>query len=338
MKTRIFSLLLLLVILLSSCSVFEKETFMPTVRVGYAFENDTWLIIEDRLIRKEDGTVLWLEMDKDQKIPGTYATYVEACAERAAYRYVFNEASFEQYTFLTAYGNIYLSTYYYECVVTYGYDGKEIGRTAISGPLTKEEMQAAYRSKASDLCAFAFSVLKTGSGYVRSRLGFIDKKDAAAREQAVLTFAQDLRQTNADGEYYITEGIARHMGEKVWFATNESNRHDDLRILPLINGIRESLITAYDPEAEEFETFFTCENAQVIDFDEKGAYVFDVSKRLTYVDFDTGATTEIYQIPTLIDYITVTDKYIFINYYQNGKTFFVYEKGSGIIANDSSLD
>ena len=31
-------------------------------------------------------------------------------------------------------------------------------------------------------------------------------------------------------------------------------------------------------------------------------------------------------------------KYIFINYYQNGKTFFVYEKGSGIIANDSFLD
>ena len=142
MKARIFSLLLLLVILLSSCAVFEKETFMPTVRVGYAFENDTWLIIEDRLIRKEDGTVLWLEMDKDQKIPGTYATYVEASAERTAYRYVFNEASFEQYTFLTAYGSSYLSTNYYECVVTYGYDGKEIGRTAISGPLTKEEMHS----------------------------------------------------------------------------------------------------------------------------------------------------------------------------------------------------
>ena len=328
-------LMLSMMLLLSSCSFLYEGFTMQRVRTEHAFENDKWLIIENRLINKVDGTVNYLKINEDVTIPGVAYFYSDS---DNVYKYEFGESSLNQYTFLRVYPENSSSVLYYEYVITYGYDGKEIERSCIGEPLTKAEMQKAYYNKATDIEFFDFCVLSSGLGYVWDRFGLIEKENVDSEGQAILGFCEDLYKTQSNGSYYEIEGIAKPMENDIWFSTAGSNSRDSLRGNPLIKGISETKIFSYNIETKEFDTVFEYDKkkTQVIDFDENGAYVLSYNGKLSYVDFETEKQTEIYKFSN-IDCIIITDKYICVKYALDGYTYFVYEKGGSVIANDSPL-
>jgi hypothetical protein len=182
-------------------------------------------------------------------------------------------------------------------------------------------------------------VLGSGAGRIRDRFTSIPKEETRSEKQAILTFAENLYEAQIDGYYYHMDGLAKPMGKEIWFSTSGSNRQDSVKADPLISGIRENQITAYNREKNEFRTVFEYDKkrTQIIDFDENGAYILASNGQFCYVDFETKKQTAIYEFPG-IDHIFITDQYIYVKYQRNGRTYFVYEKGGDVIANDSSLD
>ena len=335
---RIISIILLMssmILLLSSCSFLYEGLTMPNIKTEQTFENDKWLVIENRLINKIDGTVHYLKINDDATIPGVAYFYSDI---ENVYKYEFGESSLNQYTFLRVYPENSSSVLYYEYVITYGYDGKEIERTCIGEALTKAEMQREYYIKATDIEFFNFCVLWTGSGCIWDRSGLIQKADADLEGQAILEFCEEIYNDKSNGSYYTIEGIAKPMGNEIWFSTAGSNSRDFLRGNPLIRGISETKIFSYNLETKEFNTVFEYnkKGAQIIDFDENGAYILSFNGKLSYVEIETEKQTEIYKISS-IDRIIITDKYVCVKYALDGYTYFVYEKGGSVIANDSPM-
>lgn len=336
MKKLICIFLLLSMLVLSSCSVLNEGILMPNIRIDHTFENDTWLVIEDRLINKIDGTVHWLEINRNIAIPGV--TEFHSYSQNV-YKYEFEESLLKQYTFLLVYAQSLLTPLYYEYVITFSYDGKEIARSCISDLLTEEEMQKEYANKSQGIEDFEFYVFSDGTGYIWDRFTSITKEETSAEKRAILDFAGNLYKSQDDGDYGIMEGLAKPMNDEIWFSMSGSNRRDFVKAAPLISGISENQITAYNRETNEFRTVFKYDKkkTQIIDFDENGAYILDSNGKFGYVDFETRKLTVIYNFPG-VDAIFITDKYICVKYQLNGYTYFVYEKGGSVVANDSSLD
>ena len=335
MKKLICIFLLLSMLVLSSCSVLNEGILMPNIQIDHTFENDTWLVIEDRLINKIDGTVHWLEINRNIAIPGVTEFYSDS---QNVYKYKFEESLLKQYTFLRVYAQS-LTPLYYEYVITFSYDGKEIARSCISDLLTEEEMQKEYANKSQGIEDFGFYVFSYGTGYIRDRFTSMTKEETSAEKRAILDFAENLYKSQDDGDYCIMKGLAKPMNDEIWFSMSGSNRRDSVKADPLISGISENKITAYNRETNEFRTVFKYDKkkTQIIDFDENGAYILDSSGKFGYVDFETRKLTVIYDFPG-VDTIFITDKYICVKYQLNGYTYFVYEKGGSVVANDSSLD
>lgn len=336
MKKLICIILLISMLVLSSCSVLNEGILMPSIKIDRTFENDTWLVVEDRLINKIDGTNYWLELDSNITISEAYDIRRNSVN---SYKYEFLESSLKEHTFVRAYLNNSSTAVYYECVITYNYEGKEIDRFCIEKALTKEEMQELYKSRALDTEAFSFYVLGSGAGRIMDRFTSITKEETSAEQQAILNFAENLYESQSDGAYYHIDGLAKPMGKEIWFSTSGTNRRDSVKADPLISGIRENQITAYNRETNEFRTVFEYDKkrTQIIDFDENGAYILDSNGKFGYVDFETKKLTAIHDFSG-VDRIFITDKYICVKYQLNGYTYFVYEKGGDVIANDSSLD
>ena len=335
MKKLISIFLLLSMLVLSSCSVLNEGILMPNIQIDHTFENDTWLVIEDRLINKIDGTVHWLEINRSIAIPGVTEFHSDS---QNVYKYEFEESSLKQYTFLRVYAQS-LTPLYYEYVITFSYDGKEIARSCISDVLTEDEMQKEYAKKSQGIEEFGFYVLGVGAGRINNRFTSIRKEEAGAEKRAILDFAENLYKSQDDGDYCIMKGLAKPMNDEIWFSMSGSNRRDSVKADPLISGISENQITAYNRETNEFRTVFKYDKkkTQIIDFDELGAYILDSSGKFGYVDFETRKLTVIYDFPG-VDTVFITDKYICVKYQLNGYTYFVYEKGGSVVANDSSLD
>lgn len=335
MKKLIGIILLISMLLLPSCATLTEGILMPNIRIDHTFENDTWLVVEDRLINKIDGTSYLLELDSNITIPEAYDIRRDSVN---SYKYEFLESSVKEYIFLSAYWKNSTTAVYYECVITYNYEGKETDRFYIGEALTKEKMQELYQSRSIDIEAFSFYVLGNGAGRIWDRFTSITKEETSAEKRAILNFAENLYESQSDGAYYQIEGLAKSMGDEIWFSTSGTNRLS-VKADPLISGIRENQITAYNIETNEFRTVFEYDKkrTQIIDFDENGAYILDSNGKFGYVDFETKKLTEIHEFSG-IDRIFVTDKYICVKYQLNGYTYFVYEKGGDVIANDSSLD
>ena len=335
MKKLICVFLLLSMLVLSSCSVLNEGILMPNIQIDHTFENDTWLVIEDRLINKIDGTVHWLEINRNIAIPGVTEFHSDS---QNVYKYEFEESLLKQYTFLRVYAQS-LTPLYYEYVITFSYDGKEIARSCISDLLTKEEMQKEYAKKSQAIEDFRFYVLGVGAGRINNMFTSITKEETSAEKRAILDFAENLYKSQDDGDYCIMKGLAKPMNDEMWFSMSGSNRRDSVKADPLISGISENQITAYNRETNEFRTVFKYDKkkTQIIDFDENGAYILGSNGKFGYVDFETRKLTVIYDFPG-VDTIFITDKYICVKYPLNGYTYFVYEKGGSVVANDSSLD
>lgn len=324
-------ILLIVIFVLSSCSMLNEGILMPNIKTDHIFENDTWLVVEDQLINKIDGTVYWMNPNDDATLPVGVANFYYGGT--VVYDCEFEESAVKLHTFLTD------CSVYYECVFTFDYEGKETDRFYVGGPLSREDVQALYEEKTHDIEVFSFYVLDGGYGYLSDRYTSVAKKDTSAEKQAILNFAENIHDEQTDGKYYVIDGLAKPMGDEIWFSISGSNRLDSVKAEPLISGIRESQIAAYNHETNEFRTIFEYDKkrVQIIDFDKNGAYILDSNGKFSFVEFETKKSTMIHEFSG-IDHITINDKYIFVKYRLNGYTCFVYEKGGAVIANDSSLN
>jgi hypothetical protein len=311
--------------------MLNEGILMPSIKIDRTFENDTWLVVEDRLINKIDGTVYWLKPNDDAILPTGVAEFYYGGT--VVYDCEFEESTVKLHTFLTD------CSVYYECIFTFDYEGKETDRLYVGDPLSREEVQVLYQEKTHDIEAFSFYVLGNGAGRIWDRFTSITKEETSAEKRAILNFAENLYESQSDGAYYQIEGLAKSMGDEIWFSMSGTDRRDSVKADPLISGIRENQIVSYNRATNEFRTVFEYDKkrAQIIDFDKNGAYILDSNGKFSFVEFETKKSTMIHAFSG-IDHITVNDKYIFVKYQLNGYTCFVYEKGGAVIANDSSLD
>ncbi len=327
MKKLLCMILLISAIMLSSCSSLGFGASMPDLETYAAFENDTWLIIDHFLINKQDKTVCLLEANTDtDDLPSKvwrfyyYGPY--------AYEYIFEESSFKEYTYLKTASTKSGETLYYECVLTYSYEGKEIERSYIGEGLTEQEMKDAYKSNPSNVDAFAFEVDMLWK-YHKEEYEDVEK-------QAILTFAEELYNAQVENNSTVM-GLSKPMGEERWFSVVVSHDSDFNSGEPLFGGISKSEIKSYNAETNEIETVyeFNKKGKQIIDFDENGMYILDSNGNFSYVDYETKKSTLIYKFSGRIYSFEITDKYICA--YHGGAVdgdVFVYEKGACVIADD----
>ena len=139
MKKIICVILLILTIALSSCSALKEGILMPNIRTDRGFENDTWLVVEDQLINKIDGTVYWLKPNDDATLPIGVAEF--SYGSTVVYDCEFEESTVKLHTFLTD------CSVYYECVFTFDYEGKEIDRFYVGNLLSREDVQILYQER-----------------------------------------------------------------------------------------------------------------------------------------------------------------------------------------------
>ena len=148
MKKIICVILLTLTIALSSCSALKEGILMPNIRTDRVFENDTWLVVEDQLINKIDGTVYWLKPNDDATLPIGVADFYYGGTD--VYDCEFEESTVKLHTILTD------CSVFYECVFTFDYEGNETDRFYVDGPFSREKALALYQEKTHDVKAFSF--------------------------------------------------------------------------------------------------------------------------------------------------------------------------------------
>ena len=323
--------LLSAVTMLSSCASLGFGTSMPMLETHKAFENDTWLVVNHMLINKTTGEVALMSADSSAKITLIDNIYYNSSYD---YKYEFGESSFKEYTFLES--NYYddglggFTYLYYECVLTYSYDGVELEREYIGEPLTEEEMNELYNTNPSNTDAFSFYIDFIYDYSSHDEYDYIN-----AEKRAVLDFVEDLYEAQSEKRSAVV-GSARPMGEEIWFSTVVS---DDLHYNsgnPILEGIRISEIKAYDPESDETRTVFEYnkKGKQIIDFDENGIYILDSKGNFNYVDFETKKSTLIHKFSSRVYSFELTDDYICASYEdnENGYCYLVYQKGGSVIA------
>ncbi len=340
MKKLICTILFISAILtFSSCAFSREGLTVPSIYEYNAFENDTWLVIERCLVNKTDGMAYKLKFDNDKTLPEVSHFYYDGSL---SYKCVFEESSFDQYIFLKA-DTFKNSTtdVYYECAITYNYEGEETERSYIGEQLTKEKMIETYKSKIPNSEAYFLSVYGSEyDGSIRRKFESVDKEEASADDRAILNYVGDLHKSQAGEEYYSISGFAKPVGDEIRFSTVGSDRTlSSVKADPLIKGIRKSQITSYNTETNEFKIVFEYNKRgeKIIDFDENAAYILDLNGKFSRVGFENNETEEIYDFPNVLD-IFITDKYICVKYQQNGHSYLIYEKGASVIANDSVLD
>ena len=323
-------------LLLSSCSIFNEELVIPNIRLCHTFENDRWLIVDNHLVDKINGSVHNI---KPNRVVSTIdgATVVR-CIDSLHYKYEFEESSFKQYTFVEVHRKNVEFDVYCECIITYDYEGKEIDRSYIEKPREKKRIELVYQNRYPTMNSFWFCVLNNGNGYIRGN--YATDKKARKNSQAVLYFAENLHKTKSEGKSYEIEGIAKPISEEIWFSYFENVPRSNFNANPLMRGIQKIGITSYDLEKNEYRTVFEHDKKKtlVVDFDEKGAYLLDSRGVFSYVDFATKESSEIYKFTSGIADIIVSEPYICIKYHQNGYTYFVYEKGASVVVNASTRD
>lgn len=326
MKKITALILAILSLTLAACtSLWGFGNEMPDWGEYKAFENDRWLIINHMLINKKDGTVSRMAENKEAELPkGIWYFY---CHEPYVYKYEFGDDSFKEYTFLLSRENDFHDVLYYECVLTYGYDGNEISREYIGEALTKEKMKKAYINNPSNVGHFSFEVDVHGP--------YCTKEYDKGENKAVMNYAEDLYEAQKD-EFSTVSGLAKPMAEELWFAVTVSDETHYNSGEPLFEGIFRSSIMAYNSESDEFKTIYDCNDRgkQIVDFDENGFYTIDSKGRFSYIDYETNESTLIYDFSERVYSFDITDEYICATHGKSGSEYFVYKKSGAVVAND----
>ena len=328
MKKTLLTLLLMSVLLLSSCASWGFGTNAPTLEAYAAFENDTWLVVGSMLINKTDGTVFLMNADYDARI---YGVDMISYHGPYAYKYVFEESSFKEYTYLEALdirselGDSI--TQYYECILTYGYNGAEIEREYIGELISEAQMAELYENNPSNVASFPIKI--------DTLWKYEDKSEYSQTDLKIIGFAEEIYNSQAD-EISAVVGVARPVGEEIWFSTVICENGNFETGDALLNGMRGAVIRAYNPVADVSRTVLELDgkNRLFVDFDESGAYIFDSTGSLKYFDFNTKKETLIHRFDGYVMSFELTENYICASYkYGDSGSYFVYEKGGSIIAN-----
>lgn len=321
---KLFLITALLIIILSftSClGCLGWGTVMPDLETDNKFENDNWLVIDNMLISKSDGTVSLLKYNSMEFT--FYPSYT--------YKVEFEDSGVKLYTFCTRTAD---RTKFYECVFTYNYDGQGIDYEYLSDPLTKAQVVALFET---------YSHQEENFTYKINILWKHQREYSSLTEQAILEHVESIY--NSEEDVSAVVGSAKPINNEIWFSVvifpNAHFNSGD----PILSGVRKSEIKSYNPETEEFKTVYTHnkKDEAIIDFDENGLYTFDSDSNIKYFDTDSKESTLIYTFPyrmpdtTIAVYdFTITDNYIGASYEdgENGYCYLIYEKQNGIIAND----
>ena len=303
---------------------------MPTLDTQSEFENDNWLIIDNILINKTDNKVYLLEADTSATIEGIadifyYSPYT--------YKVEFDENEFKLYTFLKTYyyPEDALAYAFFDCVFTFDYKGHEVDRTYLSELLTEEQALSLYNTRFNKTNVFSFAV-DTLFKYKED-----NDENSSISKQKILEHIETLY-NNSKNDINTILGIAKTVGDDVWFsATVSPNGHYNSGN-PLLDGIRNSTIKSYNPNSKEIKVVFDYneKNEAIIDFNEKGLYIFDNNSNLKYFDLELKKSTLIHKFLGKVYSFEITDNYIGANY-EDGKIgyyYFVYKKGGNIVANN----
>lgn len=320
---------LILVVLslgLTACaSLWGFGNEMPDWGEYKAFENDKWLVIDHMLINKNDGSVSRMKENKDAELPeGIWYFYN---ADPYIYKYEFGEDSFKEYTFLQSRENSFREVLYYECVLTYGYDGNEISREYIGEALTKEEMKRTYKNNPSNIEHFSFEVDVNGP--------YCTKEYDNGKNKAVMDYAVDLQESQKE-KLSTVVGLAKPCEDELWFSVTVSDEAHYNSGEPVFEGIFSSRIMAYNSKSEEIKTVYEYneKGKQIIDFDKNGFYTLDAKGNFSYIDFETGEALLIHKFSERVYSLGITDEYICAVHGRTGLDYFVYRKSGSVVAND----
>lgn len=330
---KIFLLILVLqmiasTLLLTSCKGRYWGTNIPGLDICTSFENDDYLIIADYyFIHKRSGEVKVLEHDKGFLIPGR--GYVSP-SKLYSYQYIFTQSGVEEYTFLetTHYDEQTNETFeqYYPCVITYDYEGKEQSRTYNPEPITEAEAEAFFNNVIPPQETFSFEIDRI---YEHHR-----PEDASPAQQTILAYLENQFE-EYDDPICTLVGTAKPMDNVIWFSVATSKTKEFSSAIPLLDSVPFVELMCYDPDANAFEVLFKYDEPEtvIVDFDEKGLYIFDVNNNLYYYDFLSKEKTVIYTFPGKVRSFDITGDYL-CAYYQNREDYyFVYQKNGTIIAN-----
>ncbi len=313
---------LIFLIALTSCSSFGFGTVVPGMNTARAFENDTWLLIDNMLANKAGGGVYRLEPHSDATIPGVYSIYYHG---PYTYKVEFEESAFKQYTFLKTSHYSEKSdeiTYkFYDCVFTYDYKGQEIDRTYLGDIKTKEEVEALYQTE-----DFSYEI---------DLLWKNDGENSGPTKQRILEYAENIYRS-LKSSINAVAGTAKPMGEEVWFSVGIFKDGDFNSGSSLLEGIQNSEIKSYHPKSDEIKSVFVYDKKEeaIVDFDENGLYTYDSNGKLKYFDIESKKSTVIHKFRDRVYSFQITDNYIGV-IYEDGQRdhYLVYEKGGSIVAN-----
>ena len=322
----------------TSCSSLGFGTTIPSLYTDVEFQNDEWLLIDNTLINKNTSKIYPLEMDESAKIEG-----IDWVGKQGSHTYKvdFEKNQIKLYTFVDSYdypdgSNEPPVNAYYQCMLTYDYEGHVIDRVYLSDSLSEEQMLSLYNTMLNKFDAFSFEI---------DRLWELNKED----ELEYASLAKHIILEHIETSYYNSRnavvGISKEIGNEIWFSVVACPNTDFNSGFPLFEDIYCPKIKKFNQDSREIDVVFEYNkyNEVIVDFTENGIYTISKTGKLKYVDMESKNATTIYNFPQAVIGLRVTDNYIVSIYKDakvslaNGYNYFVYEKGKDIVANDLIL-
>jgi len=329
-KKHICRVLILIIILISllfssSCARFIGNS-MPSLYIEKNFENDTWLVIDNKLINKKTGEVCCIILSEDDVVKDGLRDILTPYT----YKIDFFQDNFKLYAFLSVDvwdQELKQTKYtYYERAITIGYDGREISREYLGNTLNDEQFDLLY-SQNYESEEFSYNI--------DYRWMINTSKPNSASKQKILEYAQKIYEEYKKTKIVGIKGLAKPINDKFWFSITSSDLAQWNSGVAQIAGAKKTEIKSYDPKTDEIETVFEYNRKKtiIVDFDQDGFYTFDSKSNLKYYDFKTKKSTLIHKFSGHAVMFEVTDKYICTFVRQDDDYYFVYEKSGKIIAN-----
>lgn len=306
---RIISAILVILILLlsiSSCYSLFAEIGMPNILIMPTFENDTYLIISNKLINKKEKTSL--------KILPKSLNAEYYCEIKTIYNVEFFEDYFNVYLSMSDSSVPYNNGGYCDYTVTWGYDGKEIARE-----LTRRDIDI-IKLKSKNEISFYLSNIPPSTSYY---------PDKPTEIKNIMDFLNERYKTDDSKTRYLSS-VTTKTNNTVWFSASVSDEIGFPHANPLINGIDKSEIFTYNSNTKEFNLIYTYnkKNEQIIELDKNGFYTLTTKKKIKYIDLETKKSTNICTLTIGHQNIYLTDKYILI---ESHNDFFLYQKNGDLI-------
>jgi len=256
------------------------------------------------------------------------------------YKVDFEERQVKLYTFVDSYdhpdGSNEPVNAYYQCILTYDYEGHIIDRVYLSDSLSEEQMVSLYNTALNKFDAFSFEI---------DTLWKLNKED----ELEYASLAKHVILEHIETSYYNSRnaviGISKEMGNEIWFSVVACPNTHFNSGFPLFEDIYSPKIKKFNQDSGKIDIVFEYNkyNEVIIDFTENGIYTISKTGKLKYVDMESKKSTIIYDFPQAVTSLIMTDNYI-VSIYEDAKVslakgynYFVYEKGKGIVANDLIL-